>query len=572
MTAAARPIHEPDGKRARAARWLRRLHVGAATAGAAAILAITFLEGGPWQTRSFTAAAYGYLFAALCLLTGRWYFSAIAAAAMPVLVFVISRIKHQLLGEPLLFFDLVYLMRSNFLELMRNDLRIGAAVVAAAVVLIACFAVSWRLDRRRSRSIRVVGPIVVASSGLVLISYPQLQRFDEMDLISWNHRVATFALSATRTGSRLEPRPAGLQHVPVPHDVTGSVNPNSFPDIIIVLEESTFDFRELATAAVARQPWITEFFEPNGGKHGRLRVHTFGGQTWLAEFALLTAIPHTAFGPNGNYAPYQLEGRIKASVPRYLHQFGYRTMAVYPTRGSFVNGRRFYRSIGFDDFVDPSDLAPPRSWDWRTTDDEILSAALDVLATRRTGDTGPGFLIVLTINQHGPHPRTPAGEALADAFNPGRVPSESAAAFGEYFSRFQHSATALSSLVTAYRAGFPGRPALILHFGDHHPSLSKETLPQSELDTVVPKALMQTYYAMIPINFELKPSPLDALPELDIAMLPAHLLASAGLPLDDVWTLRTKLAAQCQGLYADCTSPTKTELHGLLLSRGLVLD
>lgn len=190
----------------------------------------------------------------------------------------------------------------------------------------------------------------------------------------------------------------------------------------------------------------------------------------------------------------------------------------------------------------------------------------------RRDDDRPIFLMTLTINQHGPHHGTLEGERVADSFLPERVALEEAAAFGEYLTRFRSSASAVERFVAEFRATFPNRSAIVVHFGDHHPSLSRRAHFTGDNGGQIDRKMMLTYFSIIPINFDMARSELDSLPELDIAFLPAQLIASADLPMDEVWSLRTAMAVQCLGQYADCQSAAKARLHGTLLGRGLVLD
>jgi phosphoglycerol transferase MdoB-like AlkP superfamily enzyme len=417
-----------------------------------------------------------------------------------------------------------------------------------------------------------------------------------MDLISWNHKVATFFASSLRASARLSlgdgPQDAAVL---AGEGAVGSTNQtlDAFgtsatpptgaapgapqPDLIVVLEESTFDLRSLLARS---DPTLDNFFEPPQGKYGRLRVHTFGGGTWLAEFGLLTAIPHVEFGPNGDYAPFLLEGRIHDSLPLHLNRLGYQTIAAYSSGGNFVNARRFYTSIGFRHFLDPSQLTDGRDWRWRTPDSEILISALQALThLRPPSDSRPAFLMTLTLNQHGPHGPTKVGRDLVNRFSAGLVHGGNAAKFGEYLARLKASAEAISVLKDEYRRLFPGRPVIFLHFGDHHPDISRYLVPngisneEDELDAQnLPDVVRTTYFSMESLDFELKPSSMDKMTTIDIAYLGVNLLQSAGLGLDSTWKKRAMLAVACEGQYAECRSPLKALLHQHLLSSGLVTE
>ena len=66
------------------------------------------------------------------------------------------------------------------------------------------------------------------------------------------------------------------------------------PDIVAVLEESTFDPKLLKMCTLPECK--RKMFEADGRTraHGPLVVHTWGGGTWTSEFALMSGMAFTA--------------------------------------------------------------------------------------------------------------------------------------------------------------------------------------------------------------------------------------------------------------------------------------
>ena len=323
-----------------------------------------------------------------------------------------------------------------------------------------------------------------------------------------------------------------------------------YPDIVQVLEESTFDPSSFAvcTAKQCR----ARMFEVDGSTrgHGVLRVHTFGGGTWVSEFAALTGMPHDIFGAGGMYAPYVLAPHVHDALAQQLRRLGYTTIAVYPTAGSFINGRNAYNAYGFDHLYDASELHLD---EWEETDAQMFAAAKRAYdMVKKPGQ--PVFVMILTLNQHGPHDEDPRAK-LPAPYNRGVLHGLNKAAalnFDTYLSRLQASDAAMRVLEHTFldRA----QPTVLLHFGDHQPSFGGliRDMPRTLPADLRAYRDYLTYY-MLKSNFA-GPA-LPTYPMLDIAFLPTLVLQAANLPTDPYFAASTALRDRCNGLYVDCAVP-----------------
>ena len=172
------------------------------------------------------------------------------------------------------------------------------------------------------------------------------------------------------------------------------------PDIVSVLEESTYDPTMLAICTLPLCKH--KMFQADGRTraHGTLTVHVWGGGTWTSEFALLTGLDHEIFGDAGLYAPYNLAPRVVHTLPKVLHDAGYRTIAIYPMSGDFINARNAYKFYGFDQFYDGQDYG----LSWESSDNDLMQVFDRIYADEKKalGDK-PLFIMMLTLRQHGPH-------------------------------------------------------------------------------------------------------------------------------------------------------------------------
>jgi phosphoglycerol transferase MdoB-like AlkP superfamily enzyme len=319
------------------------------------------------------------------------------------------------------------------------------------------------------------------------------------------------------------------------------------PDIILVLEESTFDPSNFTGCTIPQ--CHVGMFQPDQytRAHGPLRTHTFGGGTWVSEFAVLSGMPQNIFGPAGMYAPYVLAPRLRDSLPMQLRRDGYLTIAVYPVGGSFINARNAYRAYGFDKFYDVNDLGLQM---WHTSDSQLFAAARKVYdENRKLGK--PIFIMVLTMEQHGPHDTLPLTR-LPAPFDKGLMPDLSASQqlnLSTYLSRLQDSNEGMTQL-ESYFLHRP-EPTVVVHFGDHQPSFGGliHDMPRTLPAELAPYKDNLTYF-MLKTNFAT--SRLPAPPMLDIAYLPSMVLQAASLRQDPYFSALRGLETRCNGLYGDC--------------------
>jgi hypothetical protein len=343
----------------------------------------------------------------------------------------------------------------------------------------------------------------------------------------------------------------------------------AYPDIIVIQHESIFDPRLFGLPV---EPIVEAFLSPKGALHGTLNVDIFGGGSWQSEFSLLTGLSSASFGSNGYFLFKRGVGRFRNSLPNSLAALGYETMLTSSCRRSFLNYDEFYRSIGIserifaDDFDSPFDVG---RFETTNSDALFLEAALDVHMKRITGDAAPRFLYALTNFNHGPHNRRLVA--------PGQFESERAFAaatlldahYAEYYARLAETAATWNRLKSELAARFPGRPMLIVHYGDHQPVLSRRIEAKLRLP-VDARRQFRTFYAIETLNGGAVRTISGRGPDLDIAFLGTVALQQAGLPLDEVFATRASLLNHCGEAYFASPSERKRRFHRTLVDLGLI--
>ena len=487
----------------------------------------------------------------------------LVAGCLPMLLLVIAaNLKFRYLSTPLLAPDLVYYFNAEIAETLLRYPFIIAAIVTTIVLVPLLLVALWRGDVHLQRRIRGDRAIALAAAVAILVVtlYPHGPFAQVYDKGMWEAMidksfVSDFIVSIPNAHVNEPPF--------LPADATrddwrdlAAAEPDAArkPDIIAVLEESTFDPRML-TACTSRVCDARMFHaDANTIAHGWMNVHTWGGGTWTSEFAFLSGLPHTLFGPAGVYAPFNLAPRIRFTLPRLLDADGYRTVGIYPTDGDFMNGRDAYADYGFDAFYGGREL----KLGWGATDAQVFRAFEHVFEIEKAKAKGkPLFVFVLTLHQHGPH-MTPLDDLPAPydkPLFPGKLAPGNHALddwlnlnLTNYLQRLSMSDAAMAQLEDFLRRD--GRPVLLLHFGDHQPSFDGaiNTLAKT-VPPAVPDPQYVTYYMLKGFNLPIRR---EDYPVLDISYLASLLLDAADLPRNPFFIANTLLRDRCDGHDLDC--------------------
>lgn len=313
------------------------------------------------------------------------------------------------------------------------------------------------------------------------------------------------------------------------------------PDLVVWLQESAMDLRLLDLPG-ARLPALAMYTpDADTRAHGWLRVPTWGGSTWLSEFALLTGLSHEDFGAGGNGVYYTVTPHVQFTLPKLLKQHGYRSVALSGSPKAFYNMETGQRDLGFDEVLNPLDFP---GWGGKSVvthligDEELGRYALEILARPREQ---PLLLFVLSIVQHGPYD---ARHPITHHLDRAGLDRGSAARLSDYVARMTATSTANGAFGGQVLRG--PRPVVFAYFGDHQPNLGAP----ARYVAGVPNARFVTSYA-IKTNFPVS-APLGHAGPLDIAFLGGALLEHAGLPLDPFFRANRAMRLLCEGRLTDC--------------------
>ena len=524
---------------------------------------------GPWNEttrpeRIYATVLVGSFTLLVLFLSRRIAFSLLTSAWLFMLIEICSMLKDQYLTTPLVAPDLIYFVNRDTVDVvLRYPILAISTVLGLLLLPLALFGI-WRIDKPLllarlrpwpRRAWQSLG-LAVSAIAVTLTMMPDGPFRDVYAKGMWLAMIDKSYLSdffVSIYATQIEP-------VKIPDDVDRSIvwneqvantgDPAHKPDIVAVLEESTFDPRMLALCKLPMCKRKMFDADKLTRAHGYLQVHTWGGGTWTSEFALMTGIAHTLFGSAGLYAPFNLAPRVTYSLPRMLKQSGYRTVVIYPTSGSFINARNAYAFYGADRQIDNSETG----LGWESPDTDVFKVFDKVYAEERaTYPDQPLFIFVLTLRQHGPH-MTPLKD-LPAPYNKPLFPTQTDdwlnLNLGNYLYRLEQSDLAMAAFEK--RLFDTEKPRVLLHFGDHQPSFDGAI---NNLNKVVPKGITEpqkvTYY-MLKSNFV--PHEKIDYPVLDIIYLGGLLLDVADLRRNDYYEANTLLRERCKGRYFDCETP-----------------
>lgn len=388
--------------------------------------------------------------------------NATAAAALAIatmaLFTIASNAKYGMLGEPLVFSDLALIVgifrhpRFYFTAIPARQRWIAAIGASLAVI-----ALLPLISTRPQPHLMGAGLLLLASG--VLWGLLRARGFDSIastpDLAGDVTRfglIATLLLYWRRWRRSPDPRPCGTLAP------TGSLAGPAAPELIVIVQcESFADPVEITGEASPALPGLDRA-RAIAWQHGELHVSGFGAYTMRTEYGVLFGRSETVLGFR-HYDPFlTAHGEASYALPARLAGAGYRSSFVHPHDMRFYSRDRLMPAIGFDEVIGESGIASIPAGGGRYVDDRTLGATLVNLANQAAS---PRLIYAVTMENHGPWDSENARDAA------GRLDA--------YLRRLRSSDAMLGDLVQ--HLSTDGRPALLVFFGDHRPSIPGVTAP-----------------------------------------------------------------------------------------------
>ena len=239
---------------------------------------------------------------------------------------------------------------------------------------------------------------------------------------------------------------------------------------------------------------VDPFFQSHDGKLHKLRVETFGGASWLTEFSVLTGLSAHSFGGMRTFVQVIAAGKVRDTLPQALGALR------LPQRRALSDAAEFRSTAastatGFHKILDAKDQratlagrARPLLFRQRARRDRAPSqdvAAADVRLRRDHGCTRHLRLHLYT------------GGERAGRRTRARMPE-----VHEYLRRLGMAAWTTRPEARELDRRFPDRAFLIVHYGDHQPTVTRRCSASPSTAEPVDRPSCQrqgefiTYYAM----------------------------------------------------------------------------
>jgi hypothetical protein len=484
-----------------------------------------------------------------------------------VVLILLSRLKHDIAQMTANFVDLMVIDRDTaaFLFTIFPDLR--WSVIAAASVILPLMAALWWLDPFRCRRLPSLATGLGCLVGLAGYSnvFPEeaWRGYFDDGYVSKFARSGVIAVSDLIQYGFLEKDTALSEHLKMP--LVDSCHPaGPPPNIILIHDESSFDIR-LADGVKVPDGYGSHF-KSFDGRQRTFLAEGNGGPSWFTEYNVLAGLSARSFGRFAYFVTRIASGRVERGLPLSLRRCGYDTLSLYPAFGAFMSARSFQLTTGIQHFYDAQDLGASEI----ETDSFFYDKALGLMSKHFTN--APLFTFVYLSANHFPwEPR------FRPDLMPGWRDTGNTPVVDEYLRRQAMSVQDYAAFVASLKKQFPGKPFLIVRYGDHQPEFSPHLLDPGldaggigkKLESYDPR-YFATYYAVDAINFAPVASP-AVMDTIDGPYLPLVIQEAAGIPLDPAFAEQKEIMLRCQGLFYGCKGGAEARrFNSLLIDAGLI--
>jgi len=484
-----------------------------------------------------------------------------------VVLVLLSRLKHDIVQMTANFVDLMVIDRDTAAFLFTIFPNLRWSVISAVLVTLPLMSALWWLDPfriRRLPSVAIGLTCLAALAGFSLTFPEEAWRgyFDDGYLSKFS-RSGVIAVSDFLQHGFMESDAVTAEHLKVP--LVDACHPaGQRPNIILVHDESSFDIRQAADVKVPAG--YGGHFKSFDGRMRKFLAESNGGPSWFTEYNVLAGLSSRSFGRFAYFVTRIASSRVERGLPLSLRRCGYDTVSLYPAFGAFMGARSFQLTTGVQQFYDAQDLGAQDV----EPDSFFYDRALGLMAQR--SPASPFFMFVYLAANHFPWETRFRPDLLPAWRDPGNTPL-----VDEYLRRQAMSAQDYASFVASLTKRFPGKPFLIVRYGDHQPEFSPHLLDPDLDETGIGKKLESydpryyaTYYALDAINFEPVKSP-AVMDTIDGPYLPLVIQEAAGIPLDPSFAEQKEIMLRCHGLFYACKDGAEARrFNRMLIDAGLI--
>jgi phosphoglycerol transferase MdoB-like AlkP superfamily enzyme len=324
------------------------------------------------------------------------------------------------------------------------------------------------------------------------MEHPIVTQFEPRASARNNGLLADWAISAAEQGMRRPDRysRSEIDRIARSYQRDARSPQDSHPaqpiNLIMYVIESFMDPMDLGVRYTS-DPVPTFHAICRNNSSGRIVVPVFGGASANTEFELLTGLS-MYFLPSSSCPYRQSISRDIPSLPRALHQNGYRTMAIVADPPYLFNRTAVFGHLGFDRWLFPAtDPNVPRSPSPEFAADDAIADA--VIAASR--GSSPFFIYAFPSGSHFPWDYDDYKDSKLDLVNP--MPEPSRSRLKTYVNALNVVDKSLKKLIDHFSKS--DQRTAIFVMGDHLPALA-EVYDQTKFFNVPGTAKIQKRYSV----------------------------------------------------------------------------
>jgi len=310
---------------------------------------------------------------------------------------------------------------------------------------------------------------------------------------------------------------------------------DAYPDIVMILNETWYDLdRYIDTGADV--DYLKHYRALDNAIKGYAEVPLTGGGTNGTEYEMLTGNSMTLINA---YAPFnRLNFTDTVTLPRYLKQLGYSTVAAHPHESQNYHRGMSWSQMGIDRSYFIQDFTDLEYYADRNKDHEITDTSALKNLIRFMDDMpqdAPRFAFLATMQNHGDWITNRPEQALVHS-RPATADQALVDKINEYLSCLTYTDAMIAYMQQYYTQLYAqtGRRVVVCMVGDHSPSFlpALEDLCKWQDRALAERKGKQTpFYIWANYPLDLEDEVLPRAESMDLCCLMPAVLRAAGVPL-----------------------------------------
>ena len=418
------------------------------------------------------------IYIVICVISKRAGVAALFYSALCILIAAIVGSKREILGVPLMPWDIMSSLNVagliGSMNLAQFKFLYNWIFILSLIIIIAILLVIFIYQRavfnftKKSRIIASIlsGVIIV----VVFITLPKASIEDSPTTIcEENGYIRGFIVNAQLWADMDEDSTELVYNDNYKYKFTaGEATTNIKPNVIFIMSEAFWDATLLPNVVFSEDP-IPKFHDlQKTAISGEMVSPTYGGLTCNVEFEIMT-------GLSLKYLPYQTTAyttsinRDIPAMPSYFKELGYQTIAVHPYEKSFFKRNAIYPMLGIDRFVTQSDMPDAKIKGEYISDDTFA----DYIISEYEKAEKPVFMYNISMQNHWPYTtENYYKDNMFQIQTSKNLDEESITALQNYAQGISDADRSLKKVIDYFTN--VKEPTVVIFLGDHLPALTDQ--------------------------------------------------------------------------------------------------